>query len=160
MTTLVLFPDDGHKGVETCRNIQFDIVIEVPKEQVCTFCRLFIVNWNTGFVFCTSVTISDTWFRFYTVNYLSLWRRVLLVKLTFSQLVKNMEPEGSLPHSQDPAICPCTVPDQSSPYPQSHFLKINFNIILPSRPCSCKWSLSLRFIHQDLARNSPLPHTS
>ena len=43
-----------------------------------------------------------------------------------------MEPEGSLPHSQVPATCPYPEPDQSSsPYPQSHFMKIHFNIILP-----------------------------
>jgi len=28
-----------------------------------------------------------------------------------------MEPRGSLPHSQEPAICPCPEPDQSSSYP-------------------------------------------
>jgi len=30
----------------------------------------------------------------------------------------------------------------------SHFLKIQLNIVLPSMPKSCKWSLSLRFSHQ------------
>jgi hypothetical protein len=28
-----------------------------------------------------------------------------------------MEPEGSLPHSQEPATCPYPEPDQSSPRP-------------------------------------------
>ena len=28
-----------------------------------------------------------------------------------------MEPEGSLPHSQEPATCPYPEPDQSSPCP-------------------------------------------
>ena len=28
-----------------------------------------------------------------------------------------MEPKGSLPHSQVPAICPYPEPDVSSPYP-------------------------------------------
>jgi len=42
-----------------------------------------------------------------------------------------MEPEGSLPHSQAPASCPYTKPDQSSSCPQSHFFKIHFNNILP-----------------------------
>ena len=49
-----------------------------------------------------------------------------------------MEPEGSLPHSQVPAICPYPEPDQSSPCPPSHFLKIHFYIIFPSTPWSSK----------------------
>ena len=40
-----------------------------------------------------------------------------------------MEPEGSLPHSQQPATCPYPEPDKSSPCPPSHYLKIHFNII-------------------------------
>jgi hypothetical protein len=41
----------------------------------------------------------------------------------------------------------------------SHFLMIHVNIILPSTPWSPKWSLSLRFPHQNLVHTSPLPHT-
>jgi hypothetical protein len=48
------------------------------------------------------------------------WSRILLEKLTGSQLVKKfpafMETEGSLPHSQVPANCPYHEPDQSNPY--------------------------------------------
>jgi hypothetical protein len=60
-----------------------------------------------------------------------------------------MEPEGSLPHSRVPATCPYPEPARSSPYPTSHSLKIYLNIILPSTPGSPRWSLSLRFPHQN-----------
>jgi hypothetical protein len=62
-----------------------------------------------------------------------------------------MEPEDSLPHSQQPATSPYPEPDRSSPCPPSHFLKIHFNIILQSP--------SLRFPHQNPVRFSPLPCT-
>jgi hypothetical protein len=49
-----------------------------------------------------------------------------------------MEPEGPLPHSQQPATCPYPEPDRSSPCPPSHFSKIRFNIITqtPHVPCT------------------------
>jgi hypothetical protein len=77
---------------------------------------------------------------------LTPWNRVLLEKLTGSQLVNKfpafMEPESSLLHSQVPATCPYPEPDQPRLCPSSHFLKIHLNIILPSTPGSTKWPLS------------------
>ena len=40
----------------------------------------------------------------------------------------------------------------------SHFLKMHLNIILPSMPVCSKWSLSLRFPHQNSLYIFPLPH--
>jgi len=58
--------------------------------------------------------------------------------------------------------CPPPVPILSQLDPiharTSHFLKIHFNIILPSKAGSSKSSLSLSFPHQNPVYASPLPH--
>ena len=64
-----------------------------------------------------------------------------------------MQTEGSLPHLQVPTTCPYPKPDQSSPCTLSH-LNIHFNIILPPKLWSSKWSFALRFPHQTLAYTS------
>jgi len=50
-----------------------------------------------------------------------------------------METDGSLPRSQASATCHYPKPEQSSPFPTSHFLKIRFNIILPSTSRSSQY---------------------
>jgi len=105
-----------------------------------------------------------TFLLIYLLTYLlTPWSRVLLEKLTGSQLVKKFphftEPEGSLPHSPVPPNCPYPETDQSSSCTPPHFLKIHLGIILPFTPGSSKWSLSVRFPDQIPAYTSFLPHT-
>ena len=54
---------------------------------------------------------------------------------------------------------PVPILSQISPIhtPTSNFLKIHLSIILPSRPGSSKWSLSLRFPYQNPVYTSSLP---
>ena len=60
-------------------------------------------------------------------------------------------------------MCPPPVPilSQLDPVhaPTSHFLMIQPNIILPSPPRSSKWSVSLKFPHQNSVYTSALPCT-
>ena len=89
--------------------------------------------------------------------------RVLLEKLTSSQLVKKRSAfygtRSSLPHSQVPTTCPYLSQIDPVHTLTSHFLQIHINIIIPSMPGSSKWSLSLRFPHQNHVHTIPLPHT-
>ena len=55
-----------------------------------------------------------------------------------------MEPKGSLPHLQVPAMCPILSHLDPVHTTTSNFLKIHLNVILPFRPGSSKWALSLR----------------
>ena len=47
------------------------------------------------------------------------------------EILRILWPEGSLPHSQVPAVCPYPKPEKSSSCPPFNCLKINFNIIIP-----------------------------
>jgi hypothetical protein len=71
-----------------------------------------------------------------------------------------MEPEGSLKHTQATANCFYPEPARSNPtVPTSHFLKIHLNVYLPSTTEPSKWSLSLRFPHQNPACATTIHHT-
>jgi hypothetical protein len=59
-----------------------------------------------------------------------------------------MEPQDSLPPSQEPATGLYPEPDESILYTPSYFSKIQFNIILPSTSRSLCLSLFFRFFYQ------------
>jgi hypothetical protein len=82
-----------------------------------------------------------------------------------------MVPEGSLPHSQQPATCPCPKKDRSCPCPPPpsniNFSKINFNIIPPSTSRSAQIRDScirsvpcLSFYGEELLAPRPTPQAT
>jgi hypothetical protein len=86
----------------------------------------------------------------------------LLLLMFFKQLTNSVapEPEGSSPHSQQPANGPYPEPGESTqhPPPPTNLPKIHFDPILPSMPWSSKWSLSFGLSHQNPVHVSPLSH--
>ena len=97
----------------------------------------------------------------FTYLLLTSWSRFLLEKPTGSQSRNSahfVEPEGSLPHSQEPTL---PILSRINPVhaPTCHLLKIHLNIILLYTLGSSKWSLSFRFPHQNLVCTSAVPHT-
>ena len=96
--------------------------------------------------------------------FLTPWSEVPLEKLTRSQLVKKF-PEF---HGDRRFITAFTSARQlslswarlmQSITPTSHFLKILLNIIIPSMTGFSKWSLPLRFSHQNRVCTTALPHS-
>jgi len=97
-----------------------------------------------------------------TYNSITLWRRVLLEKLTVPELVKKHPifygtRRFITAFTTNRHLSPST-PRPIQSMPSIQFLKINFNIIIPSMHRSFKWSLSLVFPHQIPVCTSPLPH--
>jgi hypothetical protein len=94
-------------------------------------------------------------------NVLTPCNGVLLEKLTGPQAVKKFPTfyatRRVITEFTRARHCPYPKADQSSPSTPSHFLKIHFNIILPSKPRHYKRSHSLRFPHQNPVYTSPFP---
>jgi hypothetical protein len=80
--------------------------------------------------------------QFWGINEVFLWE----------QQTKSVaqEPEGSSPHSQQPATGPYPEPVESSPHPPAYLPKINYDPILLSTARSSEWSLSFGLSHQNL----------
>jgi hypothetical protein len=92
---------------------------------------------------CVTTQSSYQCYQLLQLTHLRSW--ALLEKPPIVQLLKNfqhfMEPDGSLPSSQEPSTGPYPEPDQFNPY-HPILSMIHFNSVHPPTSWSSYWSLS------------------
>ena len=127
---------------------------------------LHVISWNN----VTTLSVTKFWeYVFGEVTYiltpifthsLTPWSRVfemLRVSQPAKQFTNFMEPKSLLPRSQQPATCRSNNPHIYLLYPTPfYYLKINFNITLPSMPTLSKWPVSPKLPTNTLRHLEPL----
>jgi hypothetical protein len=124
---------------------------EEPTQRVPVLCQLNTVYTEDDCFFCVApCTLVDIDRRFrgaYFFHHQGDWRR--WAPLKFRSISTRLHGATSQK----------TAWNLTQSTPSHYFLKIHFNINLPSTPRSSKWSLSLRFSYQNFVIILYLPHT-
>ena len=124
--------------------------------------REFFLYYNSKPAFICLFPAYTYLLSYLLIYLLTPWSRVLLEKLTGSQLVKKLPAMYGTRRfitaftSARHLSLSCANLIQSMP-PTPYFLRIHLNIILPSTPGSSKCSLSLKLPHQSPVYASPPP---
>jgi hypothetical protein len=144
------------RGKFLARKYRAKMICEID----CNKRRLFNVNVHINMTQRTDFTKASFIFqtsRFHgaPVNVISFTTiRKVRFGLTHADF---MEPEGSLPYSQQPYIGSYPEPDQSSPRALTYLLGISFNLTLHPSSSSSKWSLYFTLTHKNSVCISLLP---